>query len=147
MILAAKIIVFIYLIWVAIEDWKKQEISLGVSGVTAGLLLGIQIVEMVQGKEGGIYIFSGLVIGVFLLVVAWLSQGEIGMGDGVLFLVTGLLFGVIENCILLLISLMLTGTVGCLLILFRKLGRRGVLPFAPFVCVGYGVMLLWDFCG
>lgn len=69
------------------------------------------------------------------------------MGDGFLFLVTGIFLGGGKNMELLMISLLYAALFSLGLIVFGKVkGKAGrkekEIPFIPFVFLGYATMLL-----
>lgn len=79
----------------------------------------------------------GVAIGVILLVISKVSDGAVGMGDGLLFMVTGMYFGFWKNLILLLGSLALCSIWGIGNLVVRRTGwqegKRTEVSFLPFV--------------
>lgn len=115
-------------------DWKKQEISLisllvfGAAGVGVNLYFRYQH----PGEALG-----GIGIGVFVILLAFLTKEAIGVGDGLLLSVTGLFLGFAENFQLLLSGLILCAAVmgtGILLGIKKKEER---LPLVPFLLLAY----------
>lgn len=146
MIAAGYIIVFAYLCLMTWYDLKKREISLRVSAVVAFVLSARQLFLVCQKDELSGTVFLGIMIGFLLIFISLLSRGEIGIGDGILFIVTGLLFGIYENTVLLFLSLLFAALISGILLVSGRVGRKYSLPFAPFVFVGFGVMCLWKIC-
>ena len=58
-------------------------------------------------------------------------------------MVSGLVFGIYENGVLLFLSLVFTAFVSAILMVAKHVGRKYTLPFVPFVFTGYGVMCIW----
>lgn len=141
--MAGYIIVFIYLCIMSVYDIKKREIHLPFTAVAALMLLSRQIYLVCRGEVLLQSAFLGVVIGIVLVAISLLTRGEIGVGDGILFMICGLLFGLYENLVLLFLSLVFTAMVSGALILTRRAGRKDTLPFAPFVFAGFGVMCIW----
>ena len=97
------------------EDVKRKELTLiyillfGVCGVCLHLFY----------PECSIYsILWGMLLGVSMMLVSWLSRGKTGMGDGILLVVTGVY----------------------LLSLGKKNGKEKI-AFVPFLLISYLMML------
>lgn len=88
-------------------------------------------------------LLGGLLIGAGLLLISWLSGEQIGYGDGLLFLVTGIFLGFWDNMILLWGAAILMGLVSLFLYLTGKIGRKERIPFIPFVLLAYVLLLFW----
>lgn len=141
------LIVFAYLFFMMVYDIRKREIHLPFSAAVALILLVRQIYLVCLGEAAASHAFWGIMVGVFLVVLSVLTRGGIGIGDGILFIICGLLFGFYENSILLFLSLVFTAAVSGVLIITKHVGRKYTLPFAPFVFVGFGVMCIWKVFG
>lgn len=141
--MAGYIIVFTYLLMMAVYDIKKKEIHLPFTAAAAVILSGRQIYFVCRGEVSLQSAFLGVIVGIVLVAISLLTRGEIGIGDGILFMICGLLFGIYENGVLLFLSLVFTAIVSGALILTRHAGRKYTLPFAPFVFAGFGVMCIW----
>ncbi len=141
------LIVFAYLFFMMVYDIRKREIHLPFSAAVALILLVRQIYLVCLGEAAASHAFWGIMVGVFLVVLSVLTRGGIGIGDGILFMICGLLFGFYENSILLFLSLVFTAAVSGVLIITKHVGRKYTLPFAPFVFVGFGVMCIWKVFG
>lgn len=144
---AGYIILFVYLFAMAIYDIRKREIQLECSAVVAVLLAMKQVCLVFRGEASAGAAFLGILIGALLIGISIFTKGEIGIGDGILFVISGLLFGIYENGVLLFLSLFFTAIASGILVLSRRVGRKYTLPFAPFVFAGYGVMCLWKLFG
>lgn len=136
-----------YLMVMAVWDVMHRRISLGISLVTAAFLAILRIVEIWNTGETLPAAFLGVLTGVFLLLISYVSQGGIGAGDGLVFVVMGLVLHVWENSMVLLLALTLSGVVGGSLLVLRRVQRKSMLPFVPFILCGYGVMFLWKILG
>lgn len=137
-------ILFIYLLFMAGYDLKRREIQLGISAAVAVLLAVVQIYGIFQGETTWLNAFSGVVVGILLIGVSIVTRGEIGIGDGITFIISGMVLGIFENGVLLFISLLFTAFTGGFLFLIKRVGRKYTMPFVPFVFVGYGVICLWN---
>jgi len=79
----------------------------------------------------------------FLLLVALLSRGGMGMGDIKLGLVTGLFLGWPLGLTGLLIGVCLGGFLGIVLLASKIKSRKDLIPFGPFIALGTLIAMLW----
>lgn len=133
-------IVGIYLLIVSITDLRARKIS---KTVTFLCLLGIIISFIMERKMPGILSLSGIAVGLFLVGLSIITKGAIGIGDGIVFCMTGFSLGFVDNFSLLCMSLLGGGIVSIFLIVFKKAGRKDRIPFVPFICIAYGGMFLY----
>ena len=140
---AGYMVLFVYLLIMAVCDVKTREIHIPVSLAAAIMLLAEQLYFILRGEQSVQSILLGMLIGGVLILISVLTGGQIGVGDGILFLVSGLVFGFYENTVLLFLSLLFTSFASGVLILIKHVDRKFTLPFAPFVLAGYGVMCVW----
>lgn len=132
-----KIIVGCMIFLCAIGDIKKKKVWIPViviGGILSFLLL------FVQGKAGWIECLGGGAVGGALLLFSKITGEQIGLGDGVLFCVTGLVLGFWQNISLLLWSLFLTSVMAGFLLVVKKCEKQRKIPFIPFVFAGYMIL-------
>lgn len=122
------------------EDMKDKKITVtitlfsGIVGILLHLLFpGQSIFEML----------AGVLSGFGILLLGRLAEGKIGMGDGIVFMLTGLYLGAAENFLLMCISFLLAGIFGMFLLFFCRCKRNKRIPFVPFLFLGYLFMLIW----
>lgn len=118
----------------SIEDIKDRKIT-----VTFTLFCGIVgiLLHLLFQNESIFSMLLGMISGVGILALGYLTGGKIGYGDGILFMLTGLYLGLEQNLILMMLSFTLAGIWG----LFWMIGRWGRkndrIPFVPFLFVAY----------
>ena len=127
----------LYLVVMAVIDIRKKSIPV-IPGVV--LLIIVAVVRLVAGVSP-VTVGAGMGIGVLLYGISRVSKGEIGEADGLVYAVTGAALGIMKNCELLLVSLILAAIVGGVLMIFKKVGRKYKLPFVPFTLVSYGLVI------
>lgn len=93
------------------------------------------------GEETMSDLFLSVMPGVFLLLTAAIAPGRIGAGDGVVFLVIGLLVGCRNAFVILFLALLLTAGYGGYLLIRKKADRSYALAWMPFIFSGYLVWL------
>ena len=77
------------------------------------------------------------------LALAVLSRGGIGGGDVKLAAVLGLWVGMERLAVALLVAVVLGGVVAGVLLVLRSRGRKDTIPFAPSLCTGTALSLVW----
>ncbi|MBQ9334030.1 MAG: prepilin peptidase [Lachnospiraceae bacterium] len=101
------------------------------------------VLSLVCFKENDLVwseVLMSAIPGLVLMGLSVITEGKIGLGDGILVAEIGLALG-IEKC-----AYMLTGALilSCLfsggLLAFRKAGLHTRIPFVPFITAGMGVI-------
>lgn len=122
----------------AAEDIRKKQIHLnlilafGIVGVVFHMLWQMQTIENV---------LFGMGVGGALLLLSVLTRGKIGIGDGILLVVTGIYLGLEQNLELLVCSLFICAVYALFLLAMRKRSRKDTVAFVPFVLISYVCML------
>jgi leader peptidase (prepilin peptidase)/N-methyltransferase len=143
-------IVFVMFLGLAAwQDLRRMEIDLWIFGVFGVVAVVLCIDSLILGGEpswkeclGG-----GLFGGGFLLI-SRVSGGRIGAGDGLFFVVAGLLLG-LEKCILLFVgATFLCGIYSLFFYTCKRLRHnlqagKQLIPFLPFVAMT-GVLMIWS---
>lgn len=132
-----KVLLLFILAGVAYEDCKEKQISLYVPLAAAilGMVLHLCFRELTLTD-----IFLGIAVGIILLLIAWISGGSVGAGDGVMLMVSGLFLGFWGNLALLMMALGMVSMVALFLVVIKRKGRNYRLPFLPFLLAAY---LFW----
>ena len=122
-----------------IEDCRKKRILL-----CPVLLFGIAgLILHLYYRNITIYsLLAGCLIGAFLLLISKVTGGKIGIGDGLVLIVTGIYLGFENNTILFLHGLFFCGIWSLLMLLTKKKKGSDEVPFVPFLLLAYVKMLL-----
>ncbi len=123
----------------AYRDWKEKQVYLYVpllSGI-AGIVLHILYQEHSLPDMLG-----GVAVGAAVLLIAWIGRECVGIGDGIMLMVTGIFLGFWENLALFFTALLLAGGVALFLLAAKRKERSYRLPFLPFLLAAYLVQLL-----
>ena len=129
-------------LWLAWQDKRY----LGITGkgllIASALLLLGGCFETVGWQSR----LGGAAVGVILLLFAYFSKEAIGVADGVIVLVSGIAFGLLETVSFCFFGAVYAGAISLLLLLLKKAGRKSRIPFFPFLFLGYISMrvLLWS---
>lgn len=118
----------------AYRDWKEQSICLylPLAAGIAGVLLHVFCRE-----NSLVDIFMGVSVGLVMLLVAWLGRECVGVGDGVMLMVSGVFLGFWRNLELLLTALFLAAIAALFLLIVKRKGKGYRMPFLPFLLVAY----------
>lgn len=121
----------------AYEDCKEKEINfyMPLIGALAGIIL-----HLLYWEKTLLDILLGITVGIVLLLVAVISNGGIGMGDGIMLMVSGIFLGFWENIALFMMALGMISITALFLIVIKRKGKNYRLPFLPFLLAAY---LLW----
>ncbi|MEG0961343.1 MAG: type IV prepilin peptidase [Lachnospiraceae bacterium] len=126
----------------AVEDYRKKEMTL-----TYLLLFGIAglLLHLCNPICSIFSILWGMLLGAGMILISMLSRGNVGLGDGILLIITGIYLGGNENLELLCIGLALAGCWSLGLLFFGKKGKKDKIAFAPFLLIAYVTMLMGNY--
>lgn len=134
-----KIFVLIMLIIFSVEDMLYREISVKV--ILVFLLMGIGI-RVYDNTLLSTEIFWGIFIGMIIIASSIILAGNIGVGDGIIFVLTGLFLGIADNLRILIFSVTISGIIGGLLIILKIKKKDYKMPFTVFILISYiGVII------
>ena len=122
----------LFLIGNVIEDLKERQIHLPFTGLF--VLLGIIRAVLIRRPFSGMA--AAVLPGAVLFLIACVSRGGIGPGDGLMTAVLGLFLPLEEVLLMLAISFLCAGFYAGVL-LMRRRGGETAFPFAPFLMIGY----------
>ena len=127
------------LIIFSVEDLLYREISVKV--ILVFLLMGIGI-RVYDNTLLSTEIFWGIFIGMIIIASSIILAGNIGVGDGIIFVLTGLFLGIADNLRILIFSVTISGIIGGLLIILKIKKKDYKMPFTVFILISYiGVII------
>ncbi len=136
-------ILFLYLLAMSIYDMKRKEIHIGATLLTGIVLAAIRVIQFF--REGvSMEMVLGVVPGLLVLILSYATHGKIGMGDGFVMMVCGMVLSLSDNLFLLFFALVMSAVTGAVLMVFRRVKRSYTMPFVPFICVSFGAAFLWE---
>ncbi|ROR23669.1 leader peptidase (prepilin peptidase)/N-methyltransferase [Mobilisporobacter senegalensis] len=134
-----QILLGVILVISSIKDIKRRRISMSI------IVPGIIILLICLPFRNNISIVNGLfgtIVGISMIGIGRLSRWQIGMGDGIVLILTGIGLGFWENAFLFLYALLLIFLFSVILLFLKKITKKTTLPFIPFIFLGYiGVIL------
>lgn len=127
-------ILLLFLFLCSTWDWKRKAIPswLCYGGVLVMAAVGFGTKEITLAGAAG-----GIMLGIILLGIGQLTKGQIGEGDGIVFIATGIALGFWNNCMLLVGALFLSFLGSLILLLMKKITLKAKLPFLPFVFAAF----------
>lgn len=125
----------IFLLICSYTDIKNKNINI-VYCVLFGLIN--LIIGLVRG--GITFCALGIMPGILLLIVSYLTNEKIGYGDGIMLVTVGLVYGISRSVDLCMISLSISGFVSLILLLFKKKKINDIIAFAPYLFLGNIIM-------
>ncbi|MGN1024383.1 MAG: hypothetical protein ACI4OJ_12835 [Lachnospiraceae bacterium] len=125
-----------------VRDLRKRSIPLWYFAIGA-VAAGLWCVLDPPGREGIPALFASLLPGEFLLLCAFATRQKIGFGDGIFFLLLGLLVRDGTGMLLLLcLALLFSAAFSGILLAAGRVKKSTKLPFLPFAGAA-AVVLLW----
>lgn len=119
-------------------DIRKKEISLL---LTALIGLALLVCLPFRSDIRPVEALLGIAVGLGVMGISKATRGQIGMGDGILFCMTGAGIGVWSNVELLILSLFLSSFTSIVFLVLRRLTLKESVPFVPFLGLGYCLLL------
>lgn len=131
------------LVWLALQDKRHL-------GITPRGLLISSVILLVAGQFGDVdreSALGGVMVGTVILLFAYFSKEAIGTADGVIILVCGAAFGLLETVTFTFFATLYAGVCSMVLLLTKKAGKKSRIPFLPFLLLGYLTMRVLTCCG
>lgn len=120
------------------EDIRRKRISAKYLSVPAALGVTLHI----WGKDiTWISMAFGMAVGAGILILAAATREKIGVGDGLILVVTGIYLGGADNFQLFMYGLFYAAAASLVLLALGKCRRHQELPFVPFLFLGYLTMI------
>lgn len=134
-----KAILIILLLVTTIQDLMLKKISLWIVGMAA---IGIGICLPLIGFAGLGARIGGLMVGIAFILLSKITQGKVGIGDGIILCVTGIVLGFWMNLELLAVALFIAAMISIILLIFRLATRKTSIPFVPFIFTAYIILMI-----
>lgn len=128
----------------SIWDIRGKKLPAGlliINILTGGILIAVNR-EIDWQKDWHFYV-TGILIGVLLLLIGRFCEGCIGTADGIMIAVIGGIIGYQDTLLLLMNAILMAAVFSILLIIVKKARRRTVIPFLPFMLLGYLMIFIF----
>ena len=125
----------IYFGILSVWDVRHREVPvyLLLAGLLAGLICGIC-------GGGGWLVFMGVIPGLLLIFMGFLTKDKVGYGDGIMVIILGLVLGWPDSFVVYMLAQfgVLLFAVGLMVV--KRAPRDAQIPFAPFLAAGVFIM-------
>jgi len=130
-------LILIFLIIQGYIDIKKKEISIRLCFAAAVVFftLRIGLILFYTRNKEEISFLTGLLPGVGMLLLSFITRGKIGFGDGLVIIVMGILMPVKRIIYIILTALFLVSVIGWAMIILGKIKRNKEIPFVPEILI------------
>lgn len=123
----------------AVYDMKTKTVSLAAFAVFA---VSVLLYRLCTGT-GIAELAAGLVPGVLVLLLAYVTKESIGTGDGLMLCVLGMFCGWRQCLAVLGMALVLSSALAIILLVCKRAGRKTEIPFLPGLFGGFLLCCLW----
>ena len=135
----AEWMMFGILVGFSMYDLKWRKVN-----VAAVVLLGVAVfIYRICISTEAAELMLGMVPGLVVLLVSYVTGESIGFGDGMMLCVLGLFFGIKQTLAVFGMALVLCAVLAILLLVCKRANKKTELPFLPCLCAGYLLSLLW----
>jgi len=135
----AYIVFIIYLLVLSIIDIKNRELSLG--AITMGIIFA-PVFYLLKDDASVFANLLGLIPGSILLLLSYITRGQIGPADALLTIVIGATVGIADCIVIVGSALFLVAPVSGVMLVCKRFDRKSRLPFVPFLFAGAVFVLL-----
>lgn len=142
-VIVQMILLGVFLIVAGYMDIKYKKISVlwCVFFMIMGLAISMGSSQILIEAVGQIIL--SVMPGGILLIISKMTNQSIGIGDGVVAIVVGMLLGIEKTVMALLGGFMISGVVSIILLMFRKAEKGYELPFVPMLSVAV-LLVVWE---
>ena len=88
---------------------------------------------------------GGLLLGLLLLGISFMTRGALGRGDGIFLAIIGLNLGFSTVFSIFTGALLLAAILAILLVIIKRANKNTAFPFLPFLGVSYGILCISSF--
>ena len=126
----------IWLMTVSIMDIRSRKISIWLL-LSGGILVLATCGNQFAAGSLALYdILGGMVPGLLLLAIAFVTK-KAGYGDGMVLVLVGMVVGGGKSFVIFGVSLFLISVFSIILLLFRKVRRNSTIPYLPFLSAAW----------
>lgn len=127
-------IVGLFLFICGIQDIREKQIYVYPVIVAGAFVIGYQLMTGVLSVSDWV---GGMAVGGVLCMISIISRGQIGLGDAMLFCLTGLTVGFGGNIQILFYSFLFAAVLSGYLVFVHHKKKKHTLPFVPCLFLGY----------
>ena len=134
--MSSVIYISIWLICISVMDIRSRRVPIWILLLGGGVALTVLADQLVGGAMEYFEVFTGILPGMVLLLIAFTTK-KAGYGDGVVLLLVGMASGGSKSLWIFCISLFLI-SIYCVILLFcHKVKRNSEIPYLPFLTIAW----------
>lgn len=133
------ITIILLLIIYTIQDIRHKKINIIYGIIAAALILIYTCTSNINNLPISI---GGAAVGIILYMFSIITKEQIGKGDAVLLMITGIGLGFWDNISFFFMSLMFAAFYSILKIIKNGFHKRQYIPFIPFMLSGYMLYII-----
>lgn len=133
-------IVLIFLLYETMEDLKYRSVSLISLAVSGGVGILWNVLKRENTMES---VCVGVLIGAILILIGIITKEAVGIGDGAIFMITGIFLGGFANIQLIIASMVIGMGMGIFLKIRKSKAKE--IPFIPCVLLAYLEVMIHAF--
>lgn len=127
-----EIMCILFLITESVEDIKSKMLDIRGLFMWAATAFVVRLMAGTDVRE----LIIGMIPGMIILFIGYVSREGIGYGDGVVILICGIFCGIQRTLAGIMIALMIVMLAGLFTMAFRKHTAAGI-PFVPLILIGF----------
>lgn len=131
------IILLITIAWIDLKTKKIPNILVIIGGVLGLISMLINSDVTILDSTVGAIIISSILIAISLI-----TKGAIGMGDAKIFFFIGLFLGFWTSISVFTLSILVSGLISLVLLMFGVVKRKTTIPFAPFIFISAFLVII-----
>ena len=148
----SRIILLIGLFYLAWTDFQTKRIKGKALFILAGVGLIIKLFSLFCQKEQSfleickteflVILPSAMLVGGVLFLAAKITREQVGIGDALVFFVTGIFLDFVQNLTLLMMTFLLVGIISLVWLVGKKKGKDDSVAMMPFTLAAYVLFIL-----
>ena len=124
----------------SIYDLYKKQLPLYLIFLSASFSMVYSIISVFAEEESILSILLSLAPGLLMVAISLISMRSVGLGDGLLLIATGPVFGFGNLISAMMLAFFLSAVVSIFLLILKKADRKTGIPFIPFLACSMGVI-------
>lgn len=132
--MVCKVIFGAYICILAVMDIRTKKLHLGL--LISGFLISAAGWKYRVDIQP-VCLIAGFMAGVICMFISRITEESIGYGDSILVMVLGSFLGIWELLYVMLFASGFASVFSVVMILNKKMNRKAVIPFVPFLASGY----------
>lgn len=140
------ILTLAFLVIASVWDIRTRTIPRLLTLLGAGMALAAMVCAGMTNRGTVASCILAAIPGVLLLALSWITEEQIGTGDGICVIIVGLMVGTPLIYLVLMAALLFSSVCAAGLLISRRGNSKSRMPWLPFLTAGLAVSV-WTFGG